>query len=30
MPEMVREWLQPMIDAEIDYFIVTSPHEAHD
>src|SRR5215208_4234265 len=29
-PEMVRERLQPMIDAGIDYFIVTIPREAYD
>src|SRR5215208_5007386 len=28
-PEMVRERLQPMIDAGIDYFIVTIPREAY-
>jgi hypothetical protein len=27
---MVRERLQPMIDAGIDYFIVTIPREAYD
>ena len=30
MPEMVRERLQPMSDAGIDYFIVTIPHKAYD
>jgi alkanesulfonate monooxygenase SsuD/methylene tetrahydromethanopterin reductase-like flavin-dependent oxidoreductase (luciferase family) len=29
-PEMVRERLQPMMDAGIDYFIVTIPREAYD
>ncbi len=29
-PEMVRERLQPMIDAGIDYFIVSIPREAYD
>jgi alkanesulfonate monooxygenase SsuD/methylene tetrahydromethanopterin reductase-like flavin-dependent oxidoreductase (luciferase family) len=29
-PEMIRERLQPVIDAGIDYFIVTIPREAHD
>jgi F420-dependent oxidoreductase-like protein len=29
-PEMVRERLQPRIDAGIDYFIVTIPREAYD
>ncbi|HET7272323.1 MAG TPA: LLM class F420-dependent oxidoreductase, partial [Rubrobacter sp.] len=29
-PEMVRERLQPVIDAGIDYFIVTIPREAYD
>jgi alkanesulfonate monooxygenase SsuD/methylene tetrahydromethanopterin reductase-like flavin-dependent oxidoreductase (luciferase family) len=29
-PEMVRERLQPKIDAGIDYFIVTIPREAYD
>src|ERR671927_1433152 len=29
-PEMVRERLQPMVDAGIDYFIVTIPREAYD
>jgi alkanesulfonate monooxygenase SsuD/methylene tetrahydromethanopterin reductase-like flavin-dependent oxidoreductase (luciferase family) len=27
-PEMIRERLQPVIDAGIDYFIVTIPREA--
>ena len=27
---MVRERLQPVIDAGIDYFIVTIPREAYD
>jgi alkanesulfonate monooxygenase SsuD/methylene tetrahydromethanopterin reductase-like flavin-dependent oxidoreductase (luciferase family) len=30
MPKTVRERLQPMIDAGIDYFIVTIPHKAYD
>ena len=29
-PEMIRERLQPVIDAGIDYFIVTIPREAYD
>jgi alkanesulfonate monooxygenase SsuD/methylene tetrahydromethanopterin reductase-like flavin-dependent oxidoreductase (luciferase family) len=29
-PEMARERLQPMIDAGIDYFIITLPREAYD
>jgi alkanesulfonate monooxygenase SsuD/methylene tetrahydromethanopterin reductase-like flavin-dependent oxidoreductase (luciferase family) len=29
-PEMVRERLQPVIDAGIDYFIISIPREAYD
>ena len=29
-PEMIRERLQPVIEASIDYFIVTIPREAYD
>ena len=29
-PETIKERLQPVIDAGIDYFIVTIPREAYD
>jgi alkanesulfonate monooxygenase SsuD/methylene tetrahydromethanopterin reductase-like flavin-dependent oxidoreductase (luciferase family) len=29
-PEMIRERLEPVIEAGIDYFIVTIPREAYD